>query len=176
MEYPDEQVAQPKNVVDKLIMAIGEKNENAITDIVEQLKATPTDGSAKKGDILHGTWKLLWYKNGKNANWMQSLLIDNVSFREIIWDDEVDGPMLEHIVDVGPAKMRTFVYCKPVDDVRATCVIKEIFFEMFGGLLKIPAPFLFPRENIGWNDSLFVDDRVHVTAGNRGTTFILMRI
>lgn len=81
---------------------------------------------------------------------------------------DAEDTTLENRVDLGVARIRALATCKPIKDTRSQVKITEIFAEVLGRKINIPAP----RDEVGWVEWLYVDDRIRITTGNRGSTFV----
>jgi hypothetical protein len=83
----------------------------------------------------------------------------------------IEDTALENTVDFGLAKVRAPATCKPIKDTRTQVIIDSLFAEVLG--LRIPIPI--SRDGAGYVDWLYVDDRLRISKGNRGSTFVHVR-
>lgn len=82
----------------------------------------------------------------------------------------IDGQagMLENRVDLGVATVRALASCEAASEVRTSVCIDRIVLEALGQQFNLEVK----RDGSGYVDWVYVDDRIRVTTGNRGSTFI----
>ena len=82
----------------------------------------------------------------------------------------IDGEAgtLENRVDLGVATVRALATCEAASNTRTNVRIDRIVLEVLGRQFNLEVK----RDGIGFVDWLYIDDRVRVTTGNRGSTFV----
>jgi hypothetical protein len=87
---------------------------------------------------------------------------------QVIEKDREGVCTLENRVDVGVGRVRAIASCQPDSDTRTTVEIEKVLFEGLGQEFSLNVN----RDSEGYVDWLYVDDRIRVTKGNRGSWFV----
>lgn len=85
----------------------------------------------------------------------------------------IDGQAgtLENRVDLGVATVRALASCSAASEDRTDVCIDRIVLEALGQQFNLEVK----RDGSGYVDWLYVDDRIRVTTGNRGSMFVHQR-
>lgn len=75
---------------------------------------------------------------------------------------------VENLVDLSFAKVRALASCEAASESRTNIVIDRIVLEVFGRQFNLEVK----RDGSGFLDWVYVDDRIRITTGNRGSTFV----
>lgn len=116
-----------------------------------------------------GGWKLIWTKQGSDANPLQQRLAKVVQNWQIIG---TDGTTLKNRVDLLPGvRVVAEAACSPDGPKRTNVTISKVLFQL--GPFKFTLPV--ETDRIGYVDWLYVDDTLRITKGNRGSVFVHVR-
>jgi hypothetical protein len=99
------------------------------------------------------------------------MAVVHVQVQNLQITQDIEGTTLENRVNLGIASVRAPAHCKPIKNTRTQVIIDRLFAEIWG--LQIPIPL--SRDGVGYVDWLYVDERVRITKGNRGSTFVHVR-
>eukprot|EP00892_Ulva_mutabilis_P007085 jgi/Ulvmu1/4749/UM020_0033.1 len=156
--------------VDALLSAIEAGEDGKVVSAIEELKgSSPTTTPAKEA-IIQGTWRQIWSEQAEDANPLQKRLSGNKSIKN--WQI-IDGEAgtLENKVDLGIATVRALATCEAASGTRTSVSIDRIVLEVLGQQFNLEVK----RDSAGFVDWLYVDERVRVSTGNRGSTFVHRR-
>ena len=78
---------------------------------------------------------------------------------------------LENRIDLGLTTVRALASCAPISDVRTEVRIARVFTEVGGREVPIGGK----RDDVGFVEWLYVDDRIRVTLGSKGSLFVHVR-
>jgi hypothetical protein len=81
------------------------------------------------------------------------------------------GATLENRVDLGLGKVRAIADCKATSDERTEVRISNVFAEGLWQKLPIGGQ----RDDVGHVDWLYVDERIRITRGSRGSLCVHIR-
>ncbi|KAL2651592.1 hypothetical protein R1flu_019720 [Riccia fluitans] len=114
---------------------------------------------------LIGQWRLLWSSQAENANWIQKASA-NLNNWQIYYDDE----KLENLVEFLPGvKLRAGASVLPTSKERQDVNIKGASLEL--GPLRLPVNIT----GEGYVDILYLDSKLKISRGNRGSLFVHTR-
>eukprot|EP00245_Coleochaete_scutata_P005884 TRINITY_DN19859_c0_g1_i1.p1 TRINITY_DN19859_c0_g1~~TRINITY_DN19859_c0_g1_i1.p1 ORF type:complete len:431 (-),score=75.34 TRINITY_DN19859_c0_g1_i1:392-1684(-) len=142
----------------------GRNVEKAIEEIVP---LNPTAAPAAS-EMLPGKWRLIWSSQASDANPLQKLGTRVTNFQLI----DAETSRLENLVEVagGFLKLRAGASTKTASDIRTDVNIDGGVLEI--GALSIPLKFLVGQ---GYVEQLYLDDKVRISRGNKGSLFIHVR-
>lgn len=87
---------------------------------------------------------------------------------QIIEKDEAGSCTLENRVDLGIGTVRALATCQPDSDTKTSVKIEKVLVQAFGQEFT---PYV-TRDAEGYVEWLYVDDRIRVSKGNRGSWFV----
>ncbi|KAL3700171.1 hypothetical protein R1sor_018193 [Riccia sorocarpa] len=142
-------------------IATGTHVEKAIERLVSINPAkNPADLSA-----LIGQWRLLWSSQAENANWIQKASANLKN-----WQIYYDGEKLENLVEFLPGvKLRAGASVVPTSEERQDVNIKGASLEL--GPLRLPVNIT----GEGYVDILYLDSKLKISRGNKGSMFVHAR-
>ncbi|KAJ1455372.1 hypothetical protein M885DRAFT_520282 [Pelagophyceae sp. CCMP2097] len=95
--------------------------------------------------------------------------------QNILFDAKGVG-RVDQLVDIGPVTLRLSAAARLGDSGRVEFAFDLGYFKLGGLRLPYPVPFqLLGDEAKGFLDTLYVSEKLRVSKGNKGTTFILVR-
>ena len=155
------------------------KNDVGVESALEELK-TLYDGEIErpaKSRLLEGKWKLLWSKqtSGK-VNPFQKLfagLAKDTNFQIV----EENGARVVNDVEVAKfLRVKAIARSSAASDVRTNVTIDTVDINLFGKKVKTITLEPSPGKGIGYVEQLYLDDKVRVSVGNKGSIFVHERV
>jgi hypothetical protein len=147
--------------------------DKVIESLVDEVLRTESFGKVRSpaySPLATGGWKLVWTKQGSTANALQQKLTKVVQNWQII---SPDGSVLQNRVDLLPGvKIIAEASAKPASPTRTTVVISRVIFSL-GPLLKFTLPV--ETDSDGFIDWLYLDSKLRITKGNKGSIFVHIR-
>jgi len=164
---------------ENLLYMIETENDVGVESALEELK-TLYDGEVErpaKSRLLEGKWKLLWSKqtNGK-VNPFQKLfagLAKDTNFQIV----EENGARMVNDVEVAKfLRVKAIARSSAASDVRTNVTIDTVDINLFGKKVKTITLEPSPGKGIGYVEQLYLDDKVRVSVGNKGSIFVHERV
>jgi PAP_fibrillin len=90
---------------------------------------------------------------------------------QIIGTDEAGNPTVENRVALGVGTVRAVGTCTAESDTRTGVKFEKVVFDTLGRQF----PINMNRDAAGFIDWVYVDERIRVSKGNRGSVFIHTR-
>jgi len=164
---------------ENLLYMIETSNEDGIELAVEELKSL-YDGEVERparSQMLEGKWKLLWSKqtSGK-VNPFQKLfagLAKDTNFQIV----EDNGSRVVNDVEVAKfLRVTAMARSSVASDVRTNVTIDTVDINLFGKKVKTITLEPSPGKGQGYVEQLYLDDKVRVSVGNKGSVFVHERV
>ena len=164
---------------ENLLYMIETKNDVGVESALEELK-TLYDGEIErpaKSRLLEGKWKLLWSKqtSGK-VNPFQKLfagLAKDTNFQIV----EENGARVVNDVEVAKfLRVKAIARSSAASDVRTNVTIDTVDINLFGKKVKTITLEPSPGKGIGYVEQLYLDDKVRISVGNKGSIFVHERV
>ncbi|KAH7366557.1 hypothetical protein KP509_18G084800 [Ceratopteris richardii] len=137
-----------------------------VEKIVEKLiDENPTKNPA---DLQHlaGKWRLIWSSQGADANWLQKSTIGFPNWQIV----EAETGRLQNVVQFFPGlKLRARARSQATSLQRRDVNIEGASLEV--GSLSVPLKIM----GAGFTEVLYLDKKIRITRGDRGSTFIHIR-
>ena len=164
---------------ENLLYMIETSDEDGIELAVEELKSL-YDGEVERparSQMLEGKWKLLWSKqtSGK-VNPFQKLfagLAKDTNFQIV----EDNGSRVVNDVEVAKfLRVTAMARSSVASDVRTNVTIDTVDINLFGKKVKTITLEPSPGKGQGYVEQLYLDDKVRVSVGNKGSVFVHERV
>lgn len=164
---------------ENLLHMIETSDESGIESAVEELRNL-YDGEAEqpaKSRLLEGKWKLLWSKQtSENVNPFQKLLAGlakDTNFQIV----EENGTRVVNDVEVAKfLRVQAMARSSVASDVRTNVTIDTVDITLFGKKVKTITLEPSPGKGQGYVEQLYLDDKVRVSVGNKGSVFVHERV
>lgn len=149
----------------RLLLAV--KSGRDVDQAVEDMVALNPTSSPASSPTLAGKWRLIWSSQASDANQLQKLTAGIATNWQIIDGEE---NTLENLVEFLPGfRLRAGADISVVSNVRTNVEINKASLEI--GPLKIPLGI----KGEGYVEQLYLDEKMRISRGNKGSTFIHVR-
>ena len=159
---------------ENLLNMIETKNEKGIDEALDELKRMYVGDVEKpaRSTMLIGKWKLLWSKQpNANVNPFQKMLAavaKDTNFQIVSDDSVVNDVML-----FGDfIRVKAFGDASMVSDVRTNVTINVVELSLFGNVVKRFEIKPTPGKGVGYVEQLYLDEKIRVSVGNKGSLFV----
>lgn len=148
----------------RLLRAIAVKS-NVEKEIDELIRNNPTKVPTDLS-ILAGKWRLLWSSQTADANWLQKAT-SNIPNWQIV---KPETGRFENLVRFLPGvRLRARARSEAISETRRSVNIEGADLELGG--LKFPLNISAE----GYTDILYIDSKMRITRGNKGSVFVHVR-
>ncbi|KAI5066424.1 hypothetical protein GOP47_0019048 [Adiantum capillus-veneris] len=148
----------------RLLQAISSGQD--VQRVIEEL--IPTNPLKNSADLqyLSGKWRLVWSSQAADANWLQKATTGFPSWQIV----EAETGRLQNLVEFFPgfklrARARSEATSAQCRDVNIEGASLEV------GALELPLKIT----GSGFTEVLYLDKRIRITRGNKGSTFVHVR-
>jgi len=166
--HPHKPPASGGGDVEELLAAARDGLDARVLQYVERLSGASAVADPARSPLIAGKWRLLWSQQADDANPLQKALVGQVRNWQVIPGDGT----LENRVELGPVTIRAMARCEPQSEERTGVVIERVLAVALGREWEISS---VRRDDAGFVDWLYVNERVRVTRGNRGSLFVHVR-
>ena len=88
-----------------------------------------------------------------------------------IIEEGADGLTLENRVDLRIGRIRALAKCEATSDTRTEVRINDVFAELFWKRIPIGGK----RDDTGYVEWMYVDERIRIQTGSKGSLFVHIR-
>jgi hypothetical protein len=142
-------------------------SDDDVEQLIEMLRSTEGSGTANPAQSRRalGAWRLVWTRQGKNANRFQQALARQVRNWQIV---TADGGLENRVEPLPGVRVRALASANPANATRTSVDIESVVAEV--GPLKFDLPIR--ADGDGFIDWLYLDERLRVTRGSKGSLFV----
>ncbi|EFJ23198.1 hypothetical protein SELMODRAFT_150691 [Selaginella moellendorffii] len=151
----------------RLLAAISSKKD--VEKVIEELVELNSTESPAELDALAGKWRLVWSSQGSDANWLQKLTSGLPSWQIV----KAASGDLENLVELLPGflSLKARATSEATSKTRRHVRIQGAAVQLLGGSVSVPLNI----EGAGYVELTYLDKRMRISRGNRGSTFVHVR-
>jgi len=167
----DARALQKLGARENLLDAIARKDDARARDGVLECEKLSVGENFAVDSRLYGRWRLIWSEQAKDSNPLQRAL--GGVFANYQTFERPTG--VRNTVELGPVTIEARARSEAVGETRTNVWIDEVDVRVGGRTLKTFTLAPRPGAGQGWVEQLFLDDRVRISRGNKGSVFVHVR-